>query len=146
MQKGSWRKKIVCKAVLVHTVILAVSLLFVLVTKQIALRFPQRQCVMVELLGLYCPGCGGTRAVTHLLSLRFKEAFLSYPPLLFFLSALLWYDGHLCYALVKNSEQRLPKIKTRHMITLAVLVLVLFLLRNLALLWGYDYLGDILRV
>ena len=145
MEARSWRKNALYKAVVAHIAILAFSLLFVWVTKQIAFYFPSKKCILVETLGLYCPGCGGTRGVSHLLSFRLKEAFLSYPPLLLFVGMWLWYDGQLCYALLKNREQRLPKIRTRHIITSAVVILLVFLLRNLALLWGYDYLGDILH-
>lgn len=41
-------------------------------------------CVFHELTGLYCPGCGITRAAVSLLQLDFAQAF-RFNPLLFFL-------------------------------------------------------------
>lgn len=45
-------------------------------------------CWFRKKLGLYCPGCGGTRMVQSILKLDFYQAF-RYNPLVFVLLALI---------------------------------------------------------
>lgn len=36
-------------------------------------------CFFKEQFGMYCPGCGGSRAFLYILQLRFRESFLANP-------------------------------------------------------------------
>ena len=45
-------------------------------------------CVMYDLTGLYCPGCGGTRSINYLLNGHFLTSFIYHP---FVITALLMY-------------------------------------------------------
>lgn len=42
-------------------------------------NMPERPCIIFEYLGVYCPGCGGTRAVIHLLHGRFLKSVWYHP-------------------------------------------------------------------
>ena len=79
-------RALLVKMLVIHGFALLFCVAFLLVSKQISALLPHSGCVMVRVFGLYCPGCGGTRAVSHLMGLRFKQAFFCHPPLLFALS------------------------------------------------------------
>ncbi|MFB9754133.1 DUF2752 domain-containing protein [Paenibacillus hodogayensis] len=59
-------------------------------------------CLFHEITGLYCPGCGITRAAASLLQFRLDQAF-QYNPLLFLLPPL-----YLIYAISTKKQKRLP--------------------------------------
>jgi len=40
---------------------------------------PDMPCVFLQVLGIYCPGCGGTRAVDALLRGDFLQSFMYHP-------------------------------------------------------------------
>lgn len=42
-------------------------------------NMPERPCIIFEYLGVYCPGCGGTRAVIQLLHGRFLKSVWYHP-------------------------------------------------------------------
>lgn len=67
-------------------------------------NMPERPCIIYEYLGIYCPGCGGTRALIHLLHGRFlKSAW--YHPLVMYGSVL-----YVCF-MVSHTLSRLHVIK-----------------------------------
>lgn len=47
--------------------------------KLILPNMPERPCIIFEYLGVYCPGCGGTRAVIQLLHGRFLKSVWYHP-------------------------------------------------------------------
>jgi hypothetical protein len=68
----------------------------------------QMPCVFQELTGLYCPGCGGTRAVKALLKGDVITSILYHPLILYvvFVSVLFIFS-YLIYAKTKNPKFRL---------------------------------------
>ncbi|MBE5883242.1 MAG: DUF2752 domain-containing protein [Lachnospiraceae bacterium] len=65
-----------------------IALLMAVVGAWIFLRFilpnmPERPCIIYEFFGVYCPGCGGTRAVIQLLHGRLLQS-LWYHPLVMY--------------------------------------------------------------
>ena len=138
------RKKLLFRFFLVHFALFLFGLTFLLLSKTLTSLLPNQGCVMVRLLSLYCPGCGGTRAMRHLAALRLKEAFLSYPPLFLALGIWVWFDLKYLSALWKNNPSALPRLTKTHVTAVVGAILLFFLLRNVGLYLGYDYLGDIL--
>ena len=138
------RKKLLFRFLLVHFALILFGLVFLFLSKTLTSFFPNRECVMVRLLGLYCPGCGGTRGMRHLVALHLKEAFLSYPPLFLALGIWVWFDLKYLSALWKNNPSALPRLTKNHVTAVVGAVLLFFVLRNIGLCFGYDYLGDIL--
>ena len=100
-------------------------------------------CGMVEYLHLYCPACGGTRALEALLSFDILRSLYCNPIVvsgaLYFLIAEVYMIRHLIRKKERRSIIRMP-------VVLAVLGawLAFFAVRNVLLLCGIDMLGDIL--
>lgn len=54
-----------------------------------SIRLPM--CIMLRFTGLYCPGCGGTRAFISLLHGRFLDSLYYHPIVLYGAAVGLWY-------------------------------------------------------
>jgi hypothetical protein len=65
-------------------------------------------CIFHKMTGLYCPGCGATRALYHLVHGHPEAAFAMNPLLVIFLPILAY--AFLSYALVGIRGRGLPKI------------------------------------
>ncbi len=103
------------------------------------------KCIFQKFVGLYCPGCGGTRAVGFLLSFDFVNSFLSYPPLFVGIFLIFYMDILYTVSLKKNTLEILKNHKYYEFILIPVSMILLFAVRNILLLNGIDTLGDFLN-
>ena len=102
------------------------------------------KCVFLNKLHIYCPGCGGTRAVYALL--RFDLlASLIYNPIVP-LGALVYayYNIRAIIAIRKKDEEYFLKRKYTLLIILAGILIAYFIIRNILLFNGIDLIGDVL--
>lgn len=100
-------------------------------------------CMLHELTGYYCPGCGGTRAFFYLMHGKIAASFIAHPIILF--AAVLggWF-------MISQTIERISRGKIKigmHFraiylwIALAVII-INFLVKNLVLyFWQVDLLG-----
>lgn len=99
------------------------------------------ECYIRTKFGIYCPGCGGTRAFTALLHGDIIKS-LKYNPitLFFFIDLILM----LLIDLYKKKFKKYKIAKFRLWINIVFLayIIVYFLYRNFMLLIGYDLLGN----
>ncbi|HBA46954.1 MAG TPA: DUF2752 domain-containing protein [Lachnospiraceae bacterium] len=98
---------------------------------------PQIPCFFSEVLGIYCPGCGGTRAVEALLHGRFLQA-LWYHPLVPY-GAFLFGGFMLTQAMKRLGVRGIKgwKYHNWYLYGAVILILVNFLVKNgLRLGWG----------
>lgn len=102
-------------------------------------------CVFRSVTGLYCPGCGGTRAVSALLHGRLLTSFVCHPLVPFTAAVGGWF-------LISQTIERLSRhrikigMKYRDFYVWAALGVVIanFLARNLLLVaWGIDPLRTV---
>ena len=105
-------------------------------------QLPQMICTAVR-FGFYCPACGGTRALSALLSLDLVSA-LRYN-LLVPLGALLFvtWDVVAITHLVRG-KPRETLMRKSVVLTVTGVVVAYAIIRNLLLLWGIDLIGDII--
>lgn len=101
-------------------------------------------CSFKHILKLYCPGCGGSRALVHLFNLDIISATLSYPPMpvLF----IFYVDLNLRFSLSVTSYDLIyiKSFKLTRLIIIPAVILLSFVLRNLLLVFfKFDYLGDL---
>lgn len=106
---------------------------FVLLYPQFAPAFPK--CVFHEVSGLYCTGCGSTRALFALLSGDIAGAWAQNPLLVVVLPWLGWVGAT---RVVRTLAERLPSIPGRAHWLFAALVIAFTVLRNLP---GFEFLG-----
>lgn len=102
-------------------------------------------CPMHDLLRVYCPLCGGSRAILSLLRFDFATAFRSNPAVLLSLPVLLFYYVRALIVFVRGGafSFRLPRKWT---VALLCLFAAFFLLRNVLLVgFGIDPTGDFIR-
>jgi len=125
-------------------------LLLLLLTYLIVLRFTDptplsilTQCPAHTFFGIYCPGCGGTRAIKSILTGHWIQAFICNPAVTLFSFLFVIYDVRILMAILYNCPT-LPWPKRWMWISLSAIFLVNFLIRNYFLLFqGIDYLSNI---
>jgi hypothetical protein len=101
-------------------------------------------CYVRNSLHIYCPGCGGTRAITAFFEGHPLRAFFCYPALFVAAGVIVWCDGVLLTAAIRNSPRPLRLIRWwLILIPVACAVLFAAVRTLLAYLTGYDPLGDL---
>ncbi len=101
-------------------------------------RYLLTHCPFREIFHVYCPGCGGTRAVFALIRLRLLTSFRMNPlPLL----TILWLLIFICAGKLAPKLRR--KIRLRSLFVLGTVFVLYSVVRNILLLcWGIDLVGD----
>ncbi|MBR3306002.1 MAG: DUF2752 domain-containing protein [Lachnospiraceae bacterium] len=104
------------------------------------LQFPGG-CILRQTTGLYCPGCGGTRAVLALISGRPAECLKDNPSVYYFAFLLFAYVFSPVFQ--RLGRGRLYRIRPRawHFYLLIAIILVWFVVRDILLLNGIDLLA-----
>lgn len=97
-------------------------------------------CAFARIAHLYCPGCGGSRAVYALLRLDLPASLAANPIVLLGGLTILYYG----IALFLSSRGR-ARVRTFPLLVLAALIVLHFILRNILLVaFGIDPLGDLI--
>lgn len=106
---------------------------------------PVLTCPLHDILHVYCPVCGGSRAVFAILRFDFPTAFRLNPPVLLSFPVLLFYYVKALIAFIRGGpfSYRVPCGWT---IALLSLFVVFFVVRNVLLIgFGFDPAGDFIR-
>ena len=131
---------------ILHAGLLGLVLLFPLYQRLVDLVSPMIVgCFLHDRLFLYCPLCGGTRAVEALLHLRFAEAW-QYNPLV--VTGIFIFLALDLLALIRllRGKRKLYLIPGWGWIVALVIAVAYGILRNyLMLRYGYDPTGDLVR-
>lgn len=127
------------------TIFLVMGILFAVICDVFHLQFPlSSPCFLDEQLHLYCPGCGGTRALFALMRFSLAESVLSNPIVLYLVFLFLYYYIGTTLAVLAKGR-RIYFRPGYWMIWIGVLLIIWTgVLRNvLAIRYGMDYLGDV---
>lgn len=103
------------------------------------------ECRFSSLLHFYCPGCGGSRAVFALCRGRIFEAFRYYAPLPIAAALLVLTDVRVLLFLTKKGSLPSRRFGYTCLFICVGSIVLQMILRNALLLFGIDYIGDILR-
>lgn len=105
---------------------------------------PFSYCAFHDVLHLYCPGCGGTRAIDALLAFRFVDSFLANPIVLYMAAVGMYYYVFAFYSFIIKKNGKIYYKLPNCLIWIALgIVVCFFVLRNVLLIFGkIDYLGD----
>lgn len=128
------------------TISLVVSLGFFLYyhTYHMELNLSVAPCMPLSLLHIYCPGCGGTRALKAMLDLKFIQAFLCNPFIIYCFIMFLYYYIGTSISILTKGKIRIFKFSFWIIYLGIGIFIVNCILRNvLAIAYGFDYLGDI---
>ena len=95
-------------------------------------------CAFANSAHLYCPGCGGSRALFALLRLDIVGSLAANPSLLSGIATLVYYE--VAFFLSARGRAR---VRAWPAIAYAAFILAFFVIRNLLLVFcGFDPLGD----
>ena len=103
-------------------------------------------CLFHLITGLYCPGCGGTRAAVYLLHGQIWKS-IQYHPLVFYMAVMILIE-FATYALSRvlhRPELHLKRYNLLVYIGIAV-ILVNWAVKNILLLNGIDLLTETLLI
>lgn len=108
------------------------------------LEVREERCYFSSELHLYCPGCGGSRAVLRLLEGDVIASVLSNPFPVYIILLLLRMWGALLYnTFLSRNGKEVTVLYEWEAWGILVVVLGFFIVRNLLLIFfGIDYLGD----
>lgn len=101
-------------------------------------------CHIKHNLGFYCPGCGGSRSVMALLSLDVVGSFIYYPAVPYTVGVIGFCDVLAVKSFIDDSPSPLFHITEKPFLVIPIIIILNFLIRNVLLLFGIDYIGDIL--
>lgn len=120
--------------------ILGLFVFLVLSILNIDLREVLPPCSLYSMTGLYCPGCGGTRACYALAQGRILKSIILHPLVLYLAAGYVIYMlSHLLDILTRGKIRGCYFCPYYWYIGVGIL-LVQFVVKNLALLAGYDML------
>ena len=101
-------------------------------------------CVVQSVLGVYCPGCGGTRAVAALLRGDFAGSFICHPLVLYTAAVGGWFLASQTIERVSRHRIRIGmRYRDGYVWAALGIVVVNFVVKNLLLiLWDVDLLEN----
>jgi hypothetical protein len=119
--------------------VLIISLLYNLVFKMTDGK--AFECVFLKYVGIYCPGCGGSRSLNALLSFKFVRSFLLYPPILITSLMLLIYDIFLFFSIIRNDYSPMKRFGLKFVLIIPISIGITFILRTVLLFMGFDLIS-----
>ena len=120
---------------LCHILVIGASLLARYLLLDGALSY---DCVFLKTFSLYCPGCGGTRALAALLELNILKSFILYPPLLITVGFIIYIDILGVISLIKRSYEPIKSFKGGLTVIIPISIMLFFILRNILKISGID--------
>ena len=108
--------------------------------------YGENDCGLKAYFHLYCPGCGGTRALDAFLHGNFLHSFCLHPTIMYLFAFFLsYYIPTILHLSGITQKPIYHKTYLYILIGLLVLIILFFIGRNLLLVYaGYDYIGECL--
>jgi hypothetical protein len=101
-------------------------------------------CLLHDALRLYCPGCGGTRAMVALFRGQILHSVMCNPLSAYIAIGFVAFDIRAAIAIARD-EMPLLRLPAWYFWIMLAIAIVVFVARNLLLITvGWDYLGDLL--
>ena len=103
-------------------------------------------CGFKSFFHLYCPGCGGTRAVYHLFHLQPIQSLLCHPLVLYIVVCAFYYWGKTLLFLVRQHGMAEFDICLVFLWGMLIFSVLFFIFRNFLLIACHiDYMGDLIQ-
>ena len=140
------RRNILIFVLLPNLLLLVISLVYGNITREaICAGEDVVSCIFKKNMHLYCPGCGGSRALVYLLNFDLLRSFIYYPPLLVSIIFILDLDLRAFISFLKNDFSFLRSFRTKFLILIPIFIIANFIIRNVLLVaFGIDFIGDVI--
>ncbi len=133
------------KNLILTNIIVAICVVGFIVISNILSYYGLAKCLTVKYFHMYCPGCGGTRALSALLRLDFLSM-LKYNPILpMAIIVYLYYNIRAFIEIKRNNETYFQKNRFKLITVVIAIGFIYFMARNILLLYGIDLIGDIIQ-
>ncbi len=125
--------------ILIHFIFVLLIACFFLGTNLLR-AFDLTKCSFYEMTNLYCPGCGGTRAVSSLLKLNVLSSFKYNAIVPIGFSIFLFYDVKILKSILKNDMSFFDNHKYIPVLFFVFFLVLYFIVRNVFLIFGIDFM------
>lgn len=146
MKKQYYHISISSKKYIISLIILFMLISFFMLYLKIIPRFKLLfpDCMFKSVLHIYCPGCGGTRAILSFFKLRIIDAFFYNPFVSCIVICISFFYIKIGILLIKNKGTAEYDINLIWLWSTLIFLLIFFVVRNLLLIFaGVDYLGEL---
>ncbi len=129
------------------SIILVIGIIYFILYKIIgfSVNFSPAPCAFAHITHLYCPGCGGTRAVKALMDFHWIKSALYNPIVIYGVLMCGYYYIGETITLLKGNKKKYTPFKDWTLWMVLVVILGNFVIRNLLLVFAHvDYIGDLL--
>ena len=133
------RKNFILLFVLLNISILTVSIIYNILFEEKMLEVFKSGCTFLNLFGLYCPGCGGSRSLNYLLNFNIVKSFIYYPAIPYTALLILEADIRILISALKDKNY-LVKMKSIQFVLIPVIIMLNFFIRNILLFFGIVYI------
>lgn len=104
---------------------------------------PSMPCILHDVWHIYCPGCGGTRAIFAFLQGHILESLYYNPVIVLGVVLAMYYEIGIVVTLRKRNGKRYYSVSSVPWIVCGVILVAFTVVRNYLLLGqGYDMLQD----
>ena len=108
-------------------------------------EFITKECGFKKKFGLYCPGCGGSRALEELVKFDIVNSLRLNPIVLLLFITLIFLTVTYVLEKKKIGNKNYPLIRRNYLVVFLVFWLVFSIIRNILLIYfGIDVVGDFL--
>jgi len=87
-------------------------------------------CRLYDLYGLYCPGCGGTRAVVYLLKAQFVKSFIYHPVVPYTALLVSAYVISHTLNIVTKGKVTAMRFREGYFYLMIAIILIQFIIKN----------------
>lgn len=99
-------------------------------------------CILYNVFGIYCPGCGGTRSIIFLLQGKIIESFLAYPATLIVVVGVSIFVIKYILSLLLQKVKK-PKLRISYLFIVLGVIVVNWIIRNILLIrYGITIIGQ----
>ncbi len=107
------------------------GVLFAGIILQAAGKLPKYPCAFLTITHMYCPGCGGSRALLAILKLNVLKSLLYNPAVVVGAVLLIYYEAGAIITLIRNDGRYHFYTKPWPVYVYIVFVIVYFIIRNI---------------
>lgn len=112
---------------------------FILVSNHVQpTHISNNKCFFYYNLGIFCPGCGGTRAFENLLYGNFLQSFIYHPVVVLIVFTLFFSELTYLTYFITRGKILFYELGVKHFVAIDLIFIINFMIKNLIVLY-FDY-------